>query len=68
MDKHDFEYRDISRLSFSSLLDYQDADAKIKIHDSSIKWSSSIEFSSVRLMEDFKLVVSENFEFDNRYM
>ena len=52
---------------FKDFLEYQDSDARIKVHGFPIKKSSSsIELSFQPLIEEFVLVVLQNYEFENR--
>ena len=49
------------------VLDNQDSDARIQIYDFSIENSSSRRGLSIEpLLEEFMLVVSENYVFQNR--
>ena len=54
----------MSKLSFFY---YQDSDTRIELHEFSIEWfSSGRELSIQPLVEEFELVVLENYPFENR--
>ena len=68
MEKNGVEY-DIYRnyFQFLSFLDYQDSDARVKIHGCSIELSSlSSELWIEPLMEEYNFVVLNKYDFGNR--
>ena len=68
MDKPEFEYQDLTkRTTFWGLLDYNDSNTGIKFHDFPC-WMLFHKYEAVDwvLDERSQLVVSENYEFQNR--
>ena len=67
MKKWEFEYTDFSKLfSILGILDYQDSNAKIKNHHSSIQQSSSVRKVLLEpFMEEVQVEVVEKSDFQN---
>ena len=67
-DKHEYEYQNISlKLTLFVSLDYQDSDARTKVNNLPINFSSTnLEFSMEILMEEIEPVVTEKHDFECR--